>query len=267
MLDERVGIGAFSEVFQGRWRGTKVAVKRLIIGPSREKGEVIREFRQEVTMLRKLRHPQIVLFMGATVQLPNLCVVTELLSGSVFDLLHNSRVTLSWTQRLQIALDTARGLNYLHHIPVIHRDLKSPNLLLDAQYRAKLCDFGLARRSSPDVMTGACGTFQWMAPEVMSSSHYSEKADVYSFAMIMWEVFARKVPFAGLIASQITLFVMRGKRPIIAPDCPKPFAQLMRKCWDAEPERRPTMDMVMTRLEHFLEHVSTLQLARTPISS
>jgi mitogen-activated protein kinase kinase kinase 9 len=98
-----------------------------------------------------------------------------------------------------------------------------------------------------------------MSPEVMSSNHYSEKADVYSFGVIMWELHARQVPFAGLNSSQITLAVTRDKlRPIIAPDCPKPYRQLLTKCWDPEPTKRPSIDKVMMLLEKFFEHVSSL---------
>eukprot|EP00475_Leptophrys_vorax_P045521 TRINITY_DN9473_c0_g1_i4.p1 TRINITY_DN9473_c0_g1~~TRINITY_DN9473_c0_g1_i4.p1 ORF type:complete len:501 (-),score=99.67 TRINITY_DN9473_c0_g1_i4:534-1964(-) len=127
-LKERIGLGGFAEVFKGEWRGTEVAVKKLL--PNKQTKESIEEFKTEIDMMRKLRHPHIVLFMGASLKPPNVCIVTELLQMSLFDLLHNTKVKLTWKIRFKISIDTAIGMNFLHlsKPPIIHRDLVTPFL-------------------------------------------------------------------------------------------------------------------------------------------
>jgi len=159
---------------------------------------------------------------------------------------------LTWKLRLQVALDTARGMTFLHLGRIIHRDLKSPNLLLDAKYRVKVADFGLARTKAINTMTGQCGTFQWMAPEVIGSNHYTEKADVFSFGIILWELVARQVPYAGMNAVQVSVQVMaKGLRPEIPPRCPAAYSHLIQECWDTDPNKRPSFTDVVKRLEQF----------------
>lgn len=239
-LLRRIGIGAFAEVYAAVWRGRKVAVKKMLLdsdngqrgrganipGAEREV-QVIEEFKAELQLLRRLRHPHIIQFFTAVTKPPNLCMVTELLGCNLFDRLHNSSAPLPHKLALKIALGTAQGVGFLHqHRPaILHRDLKSPNVLLTANHSPKVCDFGLARRQA-GIMTGNCGTFQWMAPEgtycthqkllrtlrliflflytyfsiqlqpvlmfntlfylsVMKGNVYTEKADVYSFGIIM----------------------------------------------------------------------------------
>jgi hypothetical protein len=139
-FDERIGIGAYAEVYSGQWRGCDVAIKRMHASHF-SSPEAVTEFRAEMQLLRTLRHPNCLLFMAACTRAPNLCVITELLATSLFDLLHNSDVALSWRATLQIALDTAKGMSYLHLNKggaILHRDLKSPNILLDSGRRAKV---------------------------------------------------------------------------------------------------------------------------------
>jgi hypothetical protein len=120
---ERIGIGGFAEVFKAEWRGSEVAVKKLL--PMKQTKESILEFKAEVDMMRRLRHPNIVMFMGAVTKPPDICLVTELLQMSLFDLLHNTKVKLTWKIRFKIAIDTAIGMNFLHlsKPPIVHRDL------------------------------------------------------------------------------------------------------------------------------------------------
>ena len=138
-------------------------------------------------------------YIGACTKPPRLCVVLEFCEmGSLWTLLHFTKTELPWKIRKQIAIDIAKGTNYLHSFPtpLLHRDLKSLNILLDNNLTAKLADFGWARIKET-LMTGKIGTYQWMAPEVIACSPYTEKADVYSFAIIMWELAIRKPPYYG----------------------------------------------------------------------
>ena len=137
----------------------------------------IRDFHGEVAMLKTLCHPNIVQFIGACCD--PICLITEYChKGNLFDVLQNAPSSLEWSLVLKLATDAARGMAFLHaHKPVIiHRDLKSLNLLVSDRWTLKVSDFGLSRFKAASVMTGQCGTYQWMAPEVIASQHYNEKA-------------------------------------------------------------------------------------------
>ena len=140
---------------------------------------------------------------------------------------------------------------------IIHRDLKSLNLLVDTAWNVKVSDFGLARFKAvtrSGLMTAQCGTFHWMAPEVVAGHKYTEKADVYSFAIDMWELCTRQIPYTGMQPMQVAMAVLtRGLRPAVPPDCPKDYAALMEACWLTEPSVRPSFTEVVDRLAAMLD--------------
>lgn len=152
-IDQKVGAGGFAVVYHGMYRGCEVAVKKLRV--NRMSAKAVRDFSSEVMLLRTLRHPNIVIFMGIVMN--PVCLVTEFChNGNLFDLLHETvddprgehyAVQIPWPRRLRIALDVARGMNFLHtSTPVIiHRDLKSLNILVNEKWTAKVSDFGLSR--------------------------------------------------------------------------------------------------------------------------
>ena len=148
----------------------------------------------------RLRHPNIAQFLGACTCPPDLCIVLEYLTrGSVFDLLH-SRFQVTWDMVKRIAIDTALAMNYLHLCkpPIIHRDLKSANLLLSEDWTVKLSDFGLSRAMENQLHLTRVGTTGWTAPEVLSNQKYTTKADVFSFGVLLWELVTRRVPYEGM---------------------------------------------------------------------
>ena len=192
--------------------------------------------------MESIRHPNIVLFMGSCTKLPHLSIVLEFCPyKSLWNLLHNKKISLSWEKRRRIALGVAQGMNYLHSfpIPVLHRDLKSLNILIDEGLIPKIADFGWTRLKSKK-MTKKIGTFQWMAPEVLTSQDYTEKADVFSYGIILWEIASRKPPYKNISGITVaTRVVSNNLRPPIDDSYPKPFSELMAKCWDRNPENRP----------------------------
>ncbi|ELR15977.1 Serine/threonine kinase [Acanthamoeba castellanii str. Neff] len=383
-LGDLLGAGGFGEVYKAKWKGTEVAAKLLPRNAtdSREKREA---FVQEMRVMSKLRHPNVVLFMAACKKPPILCIVMEYMAlGSVFDLINNDLVPevpmglklkmtfqaakgmhflhssdivhrdlkslnllldnkwnvkvsdfgltaikdsigkggdkalvcsvpwtapevlqdevgedvdytmadvysfgirrrtsilvmelvergslhyvladrslkLSWPKRLSMLRDAALGINYLHSLGVIHRDLKSHNLLVDENWGVKVGDFGFATAEQDNATMTRCGTPSWTAPEILSpppgGAKYDESVDVYSFGIVMWEVLTRRAPYHEKNAVCVAVDVIQGQRPPIPPDTDKQFAQLMQRCWDASPRKRPSMDEIMAYLNSALDKI------------
>ncbi|EPS67012.1 hypothetical protein M569_07763, partial [Genlisea aurea] len=228
-------------------------------------------FTQEVGVWHKLDHPNVTKFIGATVGFPGMtvqtendgrvgmpgnvgCVVVEYLQGGALKsyLIRNRRKKLAFKVVVKMALDVARGLSYLHSQKVVHRDVKTENMLLDRTSTVKIADFGVARveASNPNDMTGETGTLGYMAPEVLNGHPYNRKCDVYSFGICLWEIYCCDMPYPDLSFSEVTSAVVRQNlRPEIPRCCPSSFGNVMRRCWDGNPEKRPEMEEVVRMLE------------------
>ena len=246
-LKEQIGNGAFAVVHRGIYRGFEVAIKRLKMDQVNERS--VTDFHTELAVMESLRHPNIVQAKGACIE--PVCLVTEFCSnGSLFDVLHNQDIELTWRLKLKLAYDAARGMNFLHtHTPIIiHRDLKSLNLIIDSNWNLKVSDFGLSRFKVPTMMTGQCGTYQWMAPEVVGGHRYTESADVYSFGINLWEICTRKIPYAHLSPLQAAIAVMKeGLRPDLPNNIPLDYADLVNDCWAQNPLDRPSFATILLR--------------------
>jgi Protein tyrosine and serine/threonine kinase len=161
--------------------------------------------------------------------------------------------TWPWVLVKRVACGAARGMAYLHSgkPPILHRDLKSANILLDESYTAKVCDFGLSRLKAHErSMTGNCGTVQWMAPEVLANQSYNEKADIFSYGVILWELLTRQCPYDGMSPIQCALSVLnRNQRPDIPKWCPQPMYALIRACVNREPDDRPSFEQIIKSLD------------------
>ncbi|XP_053598761.1 mitogen-activated protein kinase kinase kinase 7 [Microplitis demolitor] len=253
--EEVVGKGSFGVVWKGKWRGRYVAIKHINTEGER------RAFAVEVRQLSRVSHPNIVRLYGACTKDP-VCLVMEYAEGgSLYNVLHcepKPRYTAS--HAISWALQCAQGVAYLHNMkpkPLIHRDLKPPNLLLILGGRTlKICDFGTACDLN-SYMTNNKGSAAWMAPEVFEGSRYTEKCDIFSWGVILWEILARRKPFddIGGSAYRIMWAVHVGQRPPLIDNCPKPIEDLITRCWSKRPEERPSMDeivRVMTCLSTFV---------------
>ena len=172
--------------------------------------------------------------------------------GSLYRILHKPKSSFSKKKVKSICLDCARGMNYLHQQspPIIHRDLKSHNLLVDKFWNVKVCDFGLSRMIAQNQTMTACGTPSWTAPEVLRNERYTTKADVYSFGVVVWEMFARADPFPGMPPFQIVFAVgTQNLRPRIDPTWPDAWVFLIKSCWCEQPDSRPTFAELIPLLE------------------
>lgn len=268
---ESVGEGVTAEVFRGSFRhGLKcesVAIKKMYISRMQETERL--RFSREISVLARLVHSNLTLLHG--VSFNPLLIVTEFCSGGpCFELLHNmaDSVKISWPQRHTMCEGVASAMQYLHGFvpPIIHRDLKSLNILLASPVKShkdpvfvKVTDFGLARMQEEvdgeaawGKMTRAVGTVHWMAPEVLTRTDYNEKADVYSFSIFCYEVLCRDIPFADEEPATIARKVTRGGRPSldsVPSDAPTELVDLMTACWAHKPHHRPTFDEIAGMLE------------------
>eukprot|EP01042_Synura_sphagnicola_P036375 gene36375-biopygen3689 len=231
---------------------TDVAIKELLWGQLSH--DAVEELKAEAQTMRALRHPNIVQFLGYSID-PRPCIVMEYMPrGSLHKLLRNRQVEMSWDMRMRIALDITRGLIYLHAVNIVHRDIKSMNVLLTAD-KACLADFGLARvktetRAASTISVQAVGTLRWMAPELFSPrAVFTRKSDVYSLGFTLWELATRELPFEGTSSNELIGFwVRRGYREDIPEDCPAKLASAITSCWHADPTCRPEADAVATLL-------------------
>jgi len=244
-----IGKGAFGEVYKGDYFGTEVAVKKLSY--MEEDDELY--FQREVSALKSIRHPNIVTFMGAAYQGTDLFIVTEYVSrGALRGVLKNPEVPLSWQVRGRIALDIACAMAYLHKKNIIFRDLKSKNVLIDQNYRAKMCDFGFARlndKREARAMT-LCGTDDWMAPEVIMGMEYNDKADVFSYGIVLLEIITRKKVSSSLQRSAMDGFELdvAKTRALLPEDCPTVFSDLAFDTCSYEPSKRPSFKDIVSSL-------------------
>uniref|UniRef100_A0A146KQ11 Mitogen-activated protein kinase kinase kinase 7 n=2 Tax=Lygus hesperus TaxID=30085 RepID=A0A146KQ11_LYGHE len=270
-FQEVLGKGSFGVVRRAVWKNQVVAVK--ISETETEK----QSLNVELHTLARVNHDNIIKLISAYTKQPFIIIMEFAENGSLYEFLHPTRQpsykytaghAVSW------ALQCAQGVAYLHSRkpPIIHRDLKPPNLLLVQDRRKlKICDFGTAR-DMIHSMTNNKGTAAWMAPEVFEGKNYTEKCDVYSWGIILWEVLSRKKPFVGRQYTMIGLqwAVHKGERPDRLVGCPAPLENLYMRCWDKELSVRPSMEeivSIMSRLLLFFNDYDTPIVDETEDSS
>uniref|UniRef100_G3PEC0 Serine/threonine-protein kinase TNNI3K n=1 Tax=Gasterosteus aculeatus aculeatus TaxID=481459 RepID=G3PEC0_GASAC len=221
-------------------------------------------FCREVSILCRLNHPCIIQFVGACLDDPSqFAIVTQYVSGgSLFSLLHEQKRLIDLQSKLIIAIDVAKGMEYLHNLtqPIIHRDLNSHNILLYEDGHAVVADFGESRflqSVDEDNMTKQPGNLRWMAPEVFTQcTRYSVKADMFSYALCLWELLTGEIPFAHLKpAAAAADMAYHHIRPPVGYSIPKPISALLMRGWNACPEDRPEFSEVLSNLEECLCNV------------
>ncbi|XP_038134664.1 mitogen-activated protein kinase kinase kinase 7-like [Cyprinodon tularosa] len=254
LVEAAVGRGTFGVVFKAVWRGKNVAIKTIESDAERN------AFLVELRQLSRVSHPNIVKLYGSCED--PVCLVMEYAEcGSLYNLLHSADPLPHYTaaHAMSWCLQCAHGVAYLHAMKpkaLIHRDLKPPNLLLVARGTVlKICDFGTAC-DIQTYMTNNKGSAAWMAPEVFEGSNYSEKCDVFSWSIILWEVITRRKPFEEIGGSAFCIMwaVHRGTRPPLIKDLPEPIETLMTRCWDKEPSQRPSMSEVCDTMSSLMKY-------------
>ncbi|KAK8551739.1 hypothetical protein V6N12_040363 [Hibiscus sabdariffa] len=277
--ESKLTSSSYGDLYKGTFCGQDVAIKVLRTGHLNE--NLRKEFTQEVNIMRKIRHKNVVQFIGACTSPPTLCIVTEFMSGgNIYDLLHKQKSGFKLPFLLKVAIDVSKGMSYLHQNSIMHRDLKAANLLMDENGVVKVADFGVARvQAQPGVMTAETGTYRWMAPETMTAlminiiclssfnqlsdilsalgpwkviehKPYDHKADVFSFGVVLWELLTGKLPYENLTPLQAAVgVVQKGLRPVIPKHTHPNLVELLERCWQQDPSLRPEFSEISNILE------------------
>ncbi|CAL1361597.1 unnamed protein product [Linum trigynum] len=258
-----LGSGTYGTVYHGKWRGTDVAIKRIkkscFAGRSSEQERLAKDFWREAHILSTLHHPNVVAFYGIVPDASGgtLATVTEfMVNGSLRHALLKKERSLDHRKKLMIAMDAAFGMEYLHSKSIVHFDLKCDNLLVNLRdpHRpiCKVGDFGLSRIKRNTLVSGGVrGTLPWMAPELLngSSSRVSEKVDVFSFGVSMWEILTGEEPYADMHCGAIIGGIVKNTlRPAVPEDCDQDWRELMEQCWSLNPDSRPSFTEIANRL-------------------
>uniref|UniRef100_A0A1A8J8Q2 Mitogen-activated protein kinase kinase kinase n=5 Tax=Nothobranchius TaxID=28779 RepID=A0A1A8J8Q2_NOTKU len=266
VLEEIIGVGGFGKVYRGTWKDQEVAVKAARQDPDEDITATAASVKQEAKLFSMLQHPNIIKLEGVCLEEPNLCLVMEYARGGTLNRALTGRripphILVNW------AVQIARGILYLHEeavVPIIHRDLKSSNILLLEKIEnddigrktLKITDFGLAREWHKTTKMSAAGTYSWMAPEVIKSSLFSKGSDVWSYGVLLWELLTGEVPYRGIDGLAVAYGVAVNKLTLPIPStCPEPFAKLMEECWDQDPHVRPSFSCILEQLSAIEEAV------------
>ncbi|XP_039012344.1 serine/threonine-protein kinase STY17-like isoform X3 [Hibiscus syriacus] len=256
-IENKIASGSYGDLYRGTYYSQEVAIK--VLKPVQVMGELLREFSQEVFIMRKIRHKNIVQFIGACTRAANPCIVTEFMArGSLYDYLQKQRRVFKLPFLLKVALDVSKGMNYLHQNNIIHRDLKTANLLMDENQVVKVADFGVARvQAHSGVMTAETGTYRWMAPEVIEHKPYDHKADVFSFGIALWELLTGELPYSLLTPLQAAVgVVQKNLRPTIPKNTHPRLGELLERCWQQDPTQRPNFSEIIEILQQIDKEIA-----------
>nr|ACG29221.1 protein kinase [Zea mays] len=257
LIGHRFASGAYSRLFHGIYKEQPVAVKFIRQPDDGEDDELSakleKQFTSEVTILARLQHRNVIKLVGACNCPPVFCVITEFLSGGSLRafLRKLERKALPLEKVISIALDIARGLEYIHLQGIVHRDVKPENILFDGEFCAKVVDFGVAcEETYCNLLGDDPGTYRWMAPEMYKHKPYGRKVDVYSFGLLLWELVTGSLPYEDMTPLQAAFAVVnKNLRPVIPLSCPAALKLLIEQCWSWQPEKRPDFQQIVSILE------------------
>jgi len=264
-IGPRIGAGSFGTVYKGHWHGA-VAIKTLNVkDPSPQQ---ITAFRNEVAVLRKTRHVNVLLFMGCVSKKGQLAIVTQWCEGSsLYKHVHVHEAKFELINIIEIARQTSQGIDYLHAKNIIHRDLKSNNIFLhDDNFTVKIGDFGLAtvktRWSGSNQSKQPTGSILWMAPEVIKMTDeipYSFQSDVYAFGIVLYELLTSSLPYLNrdkdMILFMVAMGILKPDMDKLRTDTPKSLKRLLLECISIKRDDRPTFRQVLVSLENLMSSI------------
>ncbi|KAG6505043.1 serine/threonine/tyrosine-protein kinase HT1-like [Zingiber officinale] len=259
LIGNKFATGRHSRIYHGRYKGREVAIK-LMSQPEQDPAMAAaleQQFTSESSLLFHLRHPNIITFVAACKKPPVFCIITEYMAGgSLRKFLHEQESNvLPYDLVLKLSLDVARGMSYLHSQGIIHRDLKSENILVGEDLSVKVADFGIScLEFQSGSGKGFTSTYRWMAPEMIKGKNHTRKVDVYSFGIVLWELVTLQIPFHDMTPEQAAYAVAhKNARPPLPASCPLAFSHVMSKCWATNPVNRFQFDEIVSILESYEE--------------
>ncbi|KAK6644096.1 hypothetical protein RUM43_000362 [Polyplax serrata] len=244
-LRESIGKGEFGDVLLGVYRGNKVAVKTL-----KDSSEAAQKLLTEALLMTSLRHENLVEMLGLVFSSNHIYLVTEYMSkGSLVDYLRSrGRLHVTRNDQINFAFDTCSGMEYLESRKVVHRDLAARNVLISEEGVAKVSDFGLAREENFTIDAGKL-PIKWTAPEALRQGLFSNKSDMWSFGILLWEIYSfGRVPYPRIPQADVVKHVEKGYKMEAPEGCPQEVYEIMRQTWDLQPEKRPSFKEVKTKL-------------------
>nr|XP_004509294.1 serine/threonine-protein kinase STY13-like [Cicer arietinum] len=267
IIDKFVGEGSHFILYKGWYRLDPVSIKVMLPKNTLDATyECKAKFQREVNLISRIKHQNIVKFIGACVE-PSMMIITEFLEGGSLQK-HLENIyprTLDLEQSLSFALDISQAMEYLHANDIIHRDLKPGNLVLaEDKMHIKLSEFGMAREEICGEMTSEAGTYRYMAPELLSKEPlpkgekkcYDHKADVYSFALVLWGLTKNQIPFKGRSELMAAYAAVRNMRPSVD-EFPNDLLPLLQSCWAENPNLRPEFAEITNILTQVLQNFQT----------
>ena len=254
---KQIGEGGFGQVFLGVWNGKSVAIKKFNVKDKHNLKYSLNKFIKEINIISNLRHPNVVLYMGASINKNEYYMISEYIpKGSLFDYIHVQKYKFNDYELINIAYEVAIALKYLHSRKITHCDLKSSNILLDENMKIKVSDFGLSRLKNLNSISenkGRIGTPHWMPPEIMKAGKYEMSSDVFSYGMILWELLTGEIPYYGLNPNQIIGLVADCRKIVEVPKLGHvALRALVKNCLIYEPEKRPSFDYIISYLDNVL---------------
>jgi len=252
-FDHQIGKGAFGEVWRGKWCEVDVAIKKLLDSLDEKQQE---EFLAEAKVMSSLRnHPNVVLFLGVTQSPHPLCIITEFLEkGSLLNYLHN-HPKVEIDVRMKIVKGIAHGMLHLHSENIVHRDLAARNILLTDKLTPKVADFGMSRyisESTSGKTQSNVGPLKWMSPESILQKVYSPGSDIWSFGVLLFEIFSNSEPYAEYDAIQAAVQICHSGLRLSPPDKAPPIIKtIMVECFQTDPSNRPLFSAITEILKEY----------------